>query len=230
MYDVTEWKHVFKLDPNKEITDEQLETICESGTDAILIGGSDHVTEDNVLQLMSKVRRFLIPCVLEISTSEMIVPGFDLYFIPSVLNSAHPDWIVGLHKEAMKEYGDLMSMEEIVPEGYVILNEDCKAAKLTNANTALDIDDVRAYARVAEHLMKLPIFYLEYSGMLGDIELVKETKAVLEETVLFYGGGIQNAKQAKEFAQHADVVVVGNVIYDNFKEALKTVDAVKKSS
>ena len=74
----------------------------------------------------------------------MIVPGFDLYFIPTVLNSAHPDWIVGLHKDAMKEYGDLMSMEEIVPEGYVILNEECKAAKLTEANTALDIDDVRA--------------------------------------------------------------------------------------
>ena len=53
MYDVTEWKHVFKLDPNKEISDEQLEAICESGTDAILIGGSDNVTEDNVLQLMS---------------------------------------------------------------------------------------------------------------------------------------------------------------------------------
>ncbi|MFP3325112.1 geranylgeranylglyceryl/heptaprenylglyceryl phosphate synthase, partial [Planococcus sp. SIMBA_160] len=106
---------------------------------------------------------------------------------------SHPDWIVGLHKDAMKEYGDLMSMEEIVPEGYVILNKDCKAAKLTEANTALDIDDVRAYARVAEHLMKLPIFYLEYSGTLGDIELVKETKAVLHETVLFYGGGIENA-------------------------------------
>ena len=43
----------------------------------------------------------------------------------------------------------------------------------------------------------------------------------------FYGGGIENAKQAKDFSQHADVVVVGNVIYDNFKEALKTVDAVK---
>lgn len=57
---------------------------------------------------------------------------------------------------------------------------------------------------------------------------MKETKAVLSDTVLFYGGGIENAKQAEDFAQHADVVVVGNVIYDNFKEALKTVSAVKK--
>ena len=41
MYDFREWKHVFKLDPNKEITDEALEKVCESGTDAIMVGGTD---------------------------------------------------------------------------------------------------------------------------------------------------------------------------------------------
>lgn len=112
MYDVNEWKHVFKLDPNKDLPDEQLERLCESGTDAIVIGGSDNITEDNVLRLMSKVRRFLVPCVLEVSTIDSIVPGFDLYFIPSVLNSKKADWIVGMHHQAMKEYGELMSMEK----------------------------------------------------------------------------------------------------------------------
>ncbi|MCA0106574.1 geranylgeranylglyceryl/heptaprenylglyceryl phosphate synthase, partial [Bacillus subtilis] len=28
VYDVTEWKHVFKLDPNKDLPDEQLEILC----------------------------------------------------------------------------------------------------------------------------------------------------------------------------------------------------------
>ncbi|KYD00495.1 heptaprenylglyceryl phosphate synthase [Bacillus atrophaeus] len=227
MYDVTEWKHVFKLDPNKEISDEQLDMLCESGTDAIIIGGSDNVTEDDVLRLMSKVRRFLVPCVLEVSTTDAIVPGFDLYFIPSVLNSKNPDWIVGLHKQAMKEYGDLMSMEDIVTEGYCILNPDCKAAALTDADTDLDAEDAAAYARVSEYLLHLPIFYLEYSGMLGDIEVVKETKAVLERTTLFYGGGIKDADTAKQMAEHADVIVVGNAVYDDFKQALGTVAAVK---
>ncbi|MCY8826242.1 heptaprenylglyceryl phosphate synthase [Bacillus atrophaeus] len=227
MYDVTEWKHVFKLDPNKEISDEQLDMLCESGTDAIIIGGSDNVTEDDVLRLMSKVRRFLVPCVLEVSTTDAIVPGFDLYFIPSVLNSRNPDWIVGLHKQAMKEYGDLMSMEDIVTEGYCILNPDCKAAVLTDADTDLDAEDAAAYARVSEHLLHLPIFYLEYSGVLGDIEVVKETKAVLERTTLFYGGGIKDADTAKQMAEHADVIVVGNAVYDDFKQALGTVAAVK---
>ncbi|PAY12030.1 heptaprenylglyceryl phosphate synthase [Bacillus sp. 7705b] len=226
MYDVTEWKHVFKLDPNKDLPDEQLEILCESGTNAVIIGGSDGVTEDNVLRMLSQVRRFLVPCVLEVSAIEAIVPGFDLYFIPSVLNSKNPDWIVGMHQKAMKEYGELMSMEEIVAEGYCIVNPDCKAAVLTEADTNLNHDDIIAYARVSE-LLQLPIFYLEYSGALGDIEAVKKTKAVLETSTLFYGGGIKDAETAKQYAEHADVIVVGNAVYENFDEALKTVAAVK---
>ncbi|WP_033699949.1 geranylgeranylglyceryl/heptaprenylglyceryl phosphate synthase, partial [Bacillus thuringiensis] len=38
---------------------------------------------------------------------------------------------------------------------------------------------------------------------------------------------ISNAEQAKEMAQYADTVVVGNIIYDDIKSALKTVKAVK---
>ncbi|MHA6168436.1 heptaprenylglyceryl phosphate synthase [Bacillus mojavensis] len=226
MYDVTEWKHVFKLDPNKDLPDEQLEILCESGTDAVIIGGSDGVTEDNVLRMLSQVRRFLVPCVLEVSAIEAIVPGFDLYFIPSVLNSKNPDWIVGMHQKAMKEYGELMSMEEIVAEGYCIVNPNCKAAVLTEADTNLKHDDIIAYARVSE-LLQLPIFYLEYSGALGDIEAVKKTKAVLQSSTMFYGGGIKDAETAKQYAEHADVIVVGNAVYEDFDEALKTVAAVK---
>ncbi|MBM7604801.1 putative glycerol-1-phosphate prenyltransferase [Metabacillus crassostreae] len=227
MYDINEWKHVFKLDPDKEISDEDLEKVCESGTDAILVGGSDNITEDNVLNLMARIRRYLIPCVLEVSTVESILPGFDLYFIPSVMNSNSTKWLINLHQEAVKEYGEIMNWDEIVVEGYCILNPDCKAAKLTEAATDLSIEDVKAYARVAENMFHLPIFYLEYSGKLGDLDVVKETKKVLSNTKLFYGGGISSADEAKSFAEHADVVVVGNVIYTDLKAALQTVAAVK---
>jgi putative glycerol-1-phosphate prenyltransferase len=227
MYDITEWKHVFKLDPDKEISDEDLEKICESGTDGIIVGGSDNITEDNVLHLMSRIRRYLIPCVLEVSTAESIVPGFDLYFIPTVLNSKSTKWIIGLHHDAVKEYGEIMNWDELIVEGYCILNADCKAASLSEANTDLSIDDVTAYARVAENMFHLPIFYLEYSGKLGDISVVEQTKKVLTNTKLFYGGGITSADEAKQFAQYADVVVVGNVIYSDLKAALQTVEAVK---
>lgn len=227
MYDFREWRHVFKLDPNKEISDEKLEKICESGTDAVIVGGTDGVTLEKVLDLMARIRRFTVPCVLEISSIETVTPGFDLYFIPTIINSNDPKWITGLHRQAVKEFGDIMDWEEIVMEGYCILNKDCKAAMLTSADSELTTEDVKAYAMIAEKMFQLPIFYLEYSGQYGNVNLVADVKKVLNNTTLFYGGGITTPEKAAEMANHADVVVVGNAIYEDFDNALATVKSVR---
>ncbi|MCL6573147.1 MAG: heptaprenylglyceryl phosphate synthase [Bacillus sp. (in: Bacteria)] len=227
MYDFREWRHVFKLDPNKELSDDRLEKICESGTDAVIVGGTDGVTLEKVLELMARLRRYTIPCVLEVSSIDTVTPGFDLYFIPTILNSVDTNWITGLHHQAVKEYGEIMDWEEIIMEGYCILNADCKAAQLTKATAVVTTEDVKAYAMMAEKMFQLPIFYLEYSGKYGDVELVADVKSVLEKTTLFYGGGISTHKQAAEMAKHADVIVVGNAIYENFEQALKTVKSVR---
>jgi putative glycerol-1-phosphate prenyltransferase len=227
MYDFREWRHVFKLDPNKEMSDDKLEKICESGTDAVMVGGTDGVTLENVLDLMARIRRYTVPCVLEVSSIESVTPGFDLYFIPTILNSKDPKWITGLHQHAVKEFGEIMDWNEIVMEGYCILNKDCKAAKLTSADAEITKDDVKAYAMMAEKMFHLPIFYLEYSGQYGDVEVVAGVKKMLEKTVLFYGGGISTLEQAEEMGQHADVIVVGNAIYENFENALSTVKSLR---
>ncbi|MCH1624669.1 heptaprenylglyceryl phosphate synthase [Fredinandcohnia quinoae] len=228
MYDFREWRHVFKLDPNKEISDQHLEEICESGTDAIIVGGSDGVTLDNVIALMSRIRRYTVPCILEISNIESVTPGFDYYFIPTVLNSQTTKWITGLHHSAIKEYGEVMNWDEFIVEGYCILNKDCKAAQLTDATTELSVDDVVAYANMAEKMFQLPIFYLEYSGQYGDKETVQKVKQSLNKTKLFYGGGICSKEQAIEMGSIADTIVVGNIVYDDIKAALQTVQAVKE--
>lgn len=225
--DYLQWRHVFKIDPAKEISDEDLELVCESGTDVILVGGTDGVTLDNVLDILVRVRRFSVPIALEISNVESVTPGYDYYFIPSVLNSRDTKWVKDLHHQAIKEFGDIMVWEELVAEGYCVLNPDCKVAHVTEAETNLSEDDVIAYARMAEKYFKLPIFYMEYSGTYGDAALVGSVKEVLEETKLFYGGGITSAEQAAEMARVADTVVVGNIIYDDLQAALKTVEAVK---
>lgn len=228
--DFQSWRHAFKLDPAKEIADDALGRVCGSGTDGIIIGGSDGITLDNVLDLAARVRRFNVPVVLEVSELEAIVPGFDYYFIPTVLNSDDPKWIKGLHHEAIRAYGNMMDWEELVPEGYCILNGDCKVAKLTGADAELTAEDVIAYARLAEHFFRLPIFYMEYSGKYGDPQLVRETAAVLDRTQLFYGGGIDSAAKAREMAAVADTVVVGNIIYEDLEQALSTVPAVAETA
>lgn len=223
-----QWKHVFKLDPAKDIDDEALERLCESGTDAILVGGTDNITIDGVLDLLARVRRFSVPVVLEVSDLESITPGYDFYFIPTVLNSTNTTFVKDLHHAAIKEYGMFMNWDEIVAEGYCVLNPDCKVAKLTEAKTDLEDEDVVAYAQMAEELFHLPIFYMEYSGTYGDPDLVYEVSRVLTKTKLIYGGGITSIEQAKAMASYADIVVVGNVIYDDLKTALKTVKAVQE--
>lgn len=227
MININEWKHIFKLDPAKEISDEDLDRICESGTDAIIVGGTDDVTLDGVLDLLSRIRRsHTVPIVLEVSTEEAITPGFDFYFIPMVLNSKEKKWMMDVQHQAIKKYVDLMEYSEIFFEGYCILNEDAKAFQHTNSYLP-DAEDVQAYAYMAEHIFHLPIFYMEYSGTYGDPALVQSVKEELNETLLFYGGGIENAEQAKEMKQISDVIVVGNSIYTDIKNALKTVEAVK---
>lgn len=224
--EIKKWKHAFKLDPDKEISDENLEKLCESGTDTVIVGGTDNVTLDGVLDLLSRIRRYTVSCALEISTMDALTPGFDYYFIPMVMNSREKKWMMDIQHEAIKEWKHIMNQEEIFFEGYCILNEAAKAFKHTNSFMP-DDEDVLAYAYMAEHVFHLPIFYMEYSGTYGDPDLVKKVKSELKNTLLFYGGGIENSTQASKMKQHADVIIVGNSIYTDFERALKTVKAVQ---
>jgi putative glycerol-1-phosphate prenyltransferase len=222
--DIRQWKHVFKLDPDRDISDEALDQLCLSGTDGIMVGGSTGVTFDNTVDLLARIRQYELPCVLEVSNREAIVPGFDLFLIPVVLNANDPKWIVGQHHEALKEYGAILNWDEILAEGYIILNAEATAAKLTSANTDLDTKDVVAYARMADKLFRMPIVYIEYSGQFGDMELVARTKNAVDHARLFYGGGIDSVDKAREAALAADTIVVGNIIYSDLEQALQTVN------
>jgi putative glycerol-1-phosphate prenyltransferase len=220
---IEQWRHVFKLDPEREITDDALEQLCMSGTDAIMVGGSSGVTFDNTVDLLSRIRRYTLPCILEVSNQDAIVPGFDLFFIPMVMNTDDARWVTGFHHQAVKEWGARLPWQEVITEGYVVLNPDSTVADVTAARTRLDLRDITAYARMAEHLFQFPIFYMEYSGMFGDMNAVKETAKVLNRTRLFYGGGIDSLARAQEAAQAAHTIVVGNIIYENLQKALETV-------
>jgi putative glycerol-1-phosphate prenyltransferase len=222
--DIRQWKHVFKLDPDRELSEEALDQICMSGTDGILVGGSTGVTFDNTVDLLARIRQYEVPCVLEVSNRDAIVPGFDLFLIPVVLNSRDPKWIVGQQHEALKEYGAILNWDEILTEGYIILNEHSTAARLTSANTGIENKDVIAYARMADKLFRMPIVYIEYSGQFGDMELVRRTKEILDGSRLFYGGGIDSLDKALQAAQAADTIVVGNIIYSDLEQALQTVN------
>lgn len=223
---MNDWKHLFKLDPAKEISDRQLGDICTSGTDAIIVGGTDKITFEGVDDLLTRLASYDIPCGLEVSTMDAVLPGFDFYLIPLVMNSSEKKWMMDVQHEAVKEYRELLEWETVISEGYCILNPDAKAYKHASCTLPTE-EDVLAYAYMAERMFRLPIFYMEYSGTYGDVSLVKRVKKQLHNTLLLYGGGIETKEQAIEMKEHADVIIVGNSIYTNFDEAIQTVDAVR---
>lgn len=226
---IQSWQHVFKLDPDRVIGDVELEAICMSGTDAIMVGGSSGVTYDNTVELLSRIRQYELPCVLEVSNLEAVVPGFDLYMIPMVLNAANPEWIIGHHVQAAEQFGYMIPWDMLIPEGYIVLNPDSTVAQLTQSNTSIDSSAVAAYAQIADRMLNLPIVYVEYSGKFGDMELVQQVRRTLEQSRLFYGGGIVDRESARKAAAVSDTIVVGNVLYSDLQRALDTVSVVKGS-
>ncbi|MBL7574105.1 heptaprenylglyceryl phosphate synthase [Staphylococcus saccharolyticus] len=229
MYDITMWRHIFKLDPAKSISDDDLEALCMSNTDAIIIGGTDYVTEDNVIHLMSRVRRYPLPLALEVSNVESVMPGFDYYFIPTVMNSEDTLYHNGMLLKVLKQYGHVIDFSEVIFEGYLVLNSESKVAKRTHSNTQLDLEDVEAYAQMTNELYHFPVMYIEYSGKYGEIEKVKAISQMLTQTQLFYGGGITNLSEAREMSSIADTIIVGDAVYSDIKNALKTVK-IKESN
>lgn len=222
MKTIDTWQHVFKLDPAKSLSDEELDQVCESGTDAIIVGGTDNITLDGVLDLLSHIRRYEVTVALEVSNIDAVTPGFDYYLIPMVLNSQDKKWMMDLQHEAIKSFGPMIPFNDLRAEGYCIMNEEAKAYQLANCQLPT-VEDAVGYAKMAEHLFHLPIFYLEYSGKKGDLNVLKKVSEQLSKTQLIYGGGIKAQEDAKEMKQYADTIVVGNSLYTDFKQAIKTV-------
>ncbi|MBF2364200.1 heptaprenylglyceryl phosphate synthase [Listeria marthii] len=223
-------KHLFKLDPAKNLPTNDLTKLIHSGTDGFIIGGTDNVQIEAVQNLYELLAETDLPIFLEVSDEAMILPEAGHFLIPVVLNTENSQWTHGLHKELIKEVGDFIPWKRVTSEGYVILNKDAKVAHLTEAETDLTDEDIVAYARLAENIFRLPIFYVEYSGMYGDPEVARKVSAVLGDTKFWYGGGIRSKEQAAEMAKYADTIIVGNIIYEDLEKALETASIFTKKT
>ncbi|HDS45039.1 MAG TPA: phosphoglycerol geranylgeranyltransferase [Methanomicrobia archaeon] len=216
------WKHVTKLDPDKPISVQQLKRIADSGTDALMISGTQNITDKKVARLTEQLRAFDIPKILEPATPEAVLEDdVDFIFVPLVLNTGDLQWIVGKHKNWIQHYA--VNWDKVYAEAYIVLNPESAVAQLTRASTLLTPQEVCAYAQYAEKYLGIPIVYVEYSGKYGDPAIVKAVNEVLSHATLFYGGGITSHETALEMSRYADVIVVGNIIYEDFERYLETI-------
>jgi len=220
------WTHVTKLDPDKHLAPEQIREVVTSGTDALMLSGTLNVTRENMQELLRQVADYGLPLVVEPACPEAVLDdGFDLLFVPSVMNSRNVEWIVGKHTQWVARHE--IDWDRVIPEAYIVLNPDSSVGRVTDANCVIKAKEAAAYATVADRYFHFPIVYIEYSGRYGDPKVVKAVCEALDSSVLYYGGGIDSAEKAAEMARYADTIVVGNAVYEKGIDVLKaTVKAV----
>lgn len=221
------WAHVTKLDPDKNLTEDQLAEIATSGTDALMLSGTLNITKENMQQLRDQVREYGLPLVVEPAGPEAVVAdGIDLLFIASVMNTSQSQWIVGKHKDWALTSS--IQWEKVIQEAYIVLNPASSVARVTGAECSIPAKEVAAYAEIADHYFQFPIVYIEYSGTYGDPAVVRAAAEAVSNAVLYYGGGIDSGKKAAEMAQFADTIVVGNAVYERGVQTLiETVQAIQ---
>lgn len=222
-----QWVHITKLDPDRSLDRDAIETVATSGTDAIMLSGTLDVTPEKLAVLYDCVRDYNLPIVVEpAEPGGARFDGMDLVFVPSVLNASHPRWIVGQHERWVRNYP--IDWQRVVPEAYIVLNPDSSVAKVTGSDCTLAPADIAAYAAVADRYFRFPVVYIEYSGTYGDPAVVQAVSEVVTDARVFYGGGINSAERAAEMSRYADTIIVGNAVYEAGIEALKaTVRAVR---
>jgi len=224
-----DWVHVTKLDPDKQLKPGDIDAIASSGTDALMLSGTLNVTQENLALLQKQLKAYDLPLVMEPAGPEaVLMQGVDYIFVPSVMNTTDVAWIVGKHQAWVRQQQKQIAWEYIVPEAYIVLNPNSSVSKVTRSVCILNAEEVAAYVTVADRYFHFPVVYIEYSGTYGDPAVVKAASCAIDQSILYYGGGINSAEKAAEMSRYADTIVVGNAVYDQGAAVLKaTVDAIQ---
>jgi phosphoglycerol geranylgeranyltransferase len=223
------------LDPDKQIPQEAgrlAGAAAKSGTDAIMIGGSTGVTQQEVdatvlaIKAAAKVPTILFPA----SASNLSRHADALYFM-SLLNSRDPRLIVGEQRRAaplVKSWG-----LETIPMAYLVVEPGMRAGEIGRAEPIPRADPQTAveYALAAQ-MLGMKLVYLEAGSGAPEPVPEKMIQAVRDaiDIPLIVGGGIRTPEAASSVAKAgADIVVTGTVVErtKDGESLRKIIEAVK---
>jgi phosphoglycerol geranylgeranyltransferase len=227
--------HMTLIDPAKQEVGKAAEIAQAAerlGTDAIMVGGSTDVTQENLDATVLAIKRLVrVPVIYFPSGAHAISPHSDAIYFMSMLNSRNLRMVIGEQVMGAPIVAKLGL--EAVSMGYVIVEPGMKVGEVGEAELVRR-DDLRtavAYGLAAQFMGMDLIYYEAGSGAPEPVpaEMVVAVKGKLGIPVIV-GGGIRSAEQAAVLRRAgADVVVTGTLVEGKgFAEGLEgVIKAVK---
>ena len=209
--------HITLIDPEK-VSALQASQIAEnsenSGTAAIMIGGSTFASQAHLDDVVKKIKSAVkIPTILFPNNITGISSYADAIWFMSLLNSVDPYFLMGaqiLGAPIVKKYG-----LEPISMGYIIVGDGGTAGVVGKAiSVPYTKPELAAAHALAGQYLGMRFIYLEGgSGATNPVppEMIRVVKHVLE-IPLIVGGGIRTKEQAMAaVSAGADIIVTGNV-------------------
>ncbi len=210
--------HLTLIDPEK-VTPEQAAKIAEkskeSGTAAIMIGGSTFVSQNHLDEVLQNIRKAVrIPTILFPNNITGLSRHADAVWFMSLLNSVDPYFLVGaqtLGAPLVRKFG-----LEPIPMGYIIVGDGGTAGIVGKAIAVpYNKPELAAAHALAGQYLGMRFIYLEGgSGAKNPVppEMIRAVKSCVDAT-LIVGGGIRRKEQALTAASAgADIIVTGNLV------------------
>ena len=218
--------HMTLIDPAKqspEASGEIAAKACRAGTDAIMVGGSTGITQENLDLTVDQIKRNCkLPVIYFPSGANAIARKSDAIYFMSMLNSRNVRNITGEHVKGapiIKKLGI-----EPISMGYVVVEPGMKVGEVGEAEPVRrgDISAIVGYAITTE-FFGMDLLYLEAGSGAPEpvpgpmIEAVRESVDI----PVAVGGGIVTPEQAAGVAAAgADIIVTGTLVENGEFESM----------
>ncbi|WP_398570965.1 geranylgeranylglyceryl/heptaprenylglyceryl phosphate synthase, partial [Staphylococcus aureus] len=87
-----------------------------------MIAPTDHLTEDNLIHLITRLTTYPFPLLLEISNIQTLIPRFHFYFLPTLLNTTHLLFHNATLLQPLKTYPHTIHFQQLIFQRYVLSN------------------------------------------------------------------------------------------------------------
>ncbi|UCE91126.1 MAG: geranylgeranylglyceryl/heptaprenylglyceryl phosphate synthase [Methanobacteriota archaeon] len=229
--------HMTLIDPAKQNLDAagEISKAAEAaGTDAVMVGGSTGITQDNLDGTVDEIkRRSSLPVIYFPSGANAIARNCDAIYFMSMLNSRNVRNLTGEHWRGAPVIRQLGL--ETISMGYVVIEPGMKVGEVGEADVVLRDDTARAvgYALTAQYFGMAMVYLEAGSGAPSPVpsDMVREVRRSVRIPIVV-GGGIARPDDARSLiAAGADIIVTGTLVENgDFERPLKEIVGAVRDS